>query len=68
MTDEKIIFEDTTSDDAAFSFTGRVLENYFNATTEDWINARRIINGTQAAALIATTARDFNAAIFELGA
>lgn len=62
MTDEKIIFENF-SDDQNFSFTGRVLEDYFNDTTEDWINARRIINGTDHAAMIAETAKDFFAAL-----
>ncbi len=62
MTDVEIIFADFR-DDQNFSFTGRTLEDYFNATTEDWISARRIINGTQAAELIAKTALDFHAAI-----
>jgi hypothetical protein len=62
MTDAKIIFEDF-SDDQNFSFTGKTLEDYFNDTTEDWYNARRIINGTQAAAMIAETAKDFYAAL-----
>lgn len=62
MTNEKIIFENF-SDDKNFSFTGRVLENYFNDTTEDWINARRIINGTDHAVMIADTAADFFAAL-----
>ena len=53
-------------DDENFSFTGKTLEDYFNDTTEDWYNARRIINGTQAAALVAETAQDFNNAIAEL--
>jgi hypothetical protein len=26
-------------------FTGKSLGNYFNNTTEDWVNARKIING-----------------------
>jgi hypothetical protein len=34
-------------------FTGKRLENYFNSTTNDPINARRIINGTDKAELIA---------------
>lgn len=33
-------------------FTGKQLSNYFNATTNDPINARRIINGTDKAELI----------------
>jgi len=62
MTDREIIFEDF-SDDRNFSFTGKSLEDYFNDTTEDWYNARRIINGTQAAAAIAETSKDFYAAL-----
>ena len=34
-------------------FTGKKLENYFNGQKEDWINARRIINGLDKANLIA---------------
>ena len=34
-------------------FTGKRLSNYFNSTTEDVYNARRIINGTDKASLIA---------------
>lgn len=33
-------------------FTGKRLENYFNSTTNDPFNARRIINGTDKAELI----------------
>lgn len=62
MTDAKIIFEDK-HDDKNFSFTGRTLEDYFNDDTEDWYNARRIINGTDHAQMIAETAQDFFAAL-----
>lgn len=34
-------------------FTGRSLEDYFNSTTDDPVNARRIINGTDRASEIA---------------
>lgn len=34
-------------------FTGKSLENYFNKTKDDPINARRIVNGTDKAKLIA---------------
>lgn len=37
-------------------FTGKKLLNYFNTTTEDVYNARRIINGTDKASLIANYA------------
>lgn len=44
-------------------FTGKSLERYFNAGTDDWINARRIVNGLDRAALIAGYGRAFHAAI-----
>lgn len=62
MTDAVIVFENF-HDENYFSFTGRTLEDYFNDTTEDWYNARRIINGTDHAAMIAETAKDFHAAL-----
>lgn len=65
MTDALVIFEDSTSVDPKFSFTGRTLEQYFNAKTEDWINARRVINGLDHAGIIAETAQDFYAALQE---
>lgn len=37
-------------------FTGRRLDHYFNNETTDWINARRIINGTDCAVKIANQA------------
>ena len=45
------------------SFTGRGLPTYFTATGADWLNARRIINGTDCAAQIAVYAKEFNAAL-----
>ena len=63
MTDAAIIFEDQASADPAFSFTGKTLEDYFNGQTEDWINARRIINGTDHAVMIAETAKEFYGAL-----
>lgn len=44
-------------------FTGRKLSTYFNTTTEDWKNARRIINGTDKADLIAAYAKQYYASI-----
>lgn len=41
-------------------FTGHYLEQYFNDTMEDWINARRIINGLDRAELIAGYAKRFH--------
>jgi len=62
MTDAKIIFEDF-SDDQNFTFTGKSLEDYFHGDTADWVGARRIINGTDHALVIAQTAWDFHAAL-----
>lgn len=44
-------------------FTGVSLEKYFNSTTEDWKNARRIINGLDKADLIADYAKTFYKAL-----
>lgn len=60
MTRTDVIFVETPSVDGNFTFTGRALEDYFNDNVEDWIGARRIINGTDHAALIAETAQEFN--------
>jgi putative chitinase len=43
-------------------FTGRRLEHYFNYKT-DWVNARRIVNGTDRAELIANYAKKFYKAL-----
>lgn len=45
------------------SFTGKKLSDYFLGAKADWINARRIINGTDRAADIAGYAKKFLAAI-----
>ncbi|GAC1624495.1 MAG: chitinase [Nevskia sp.] len=44
-------------------FTKKKLADYFGAGIEDWVNARRIINGTDKANLIAGYGQDFYAAI-----
>lgn len=44
-------------------FTGKCLEMYFNNNTEDWRNARRIINGTDKAELIADYGKRFFACL-----
>lgn len=44
-------------------FTGKKLSHYFNDTKEDWKNARRIINGTDKADLIAGYAMKFYTAL-----
>lgn len=41
------------------TFTGKKLSSYFNNTTTDWINARRIINGTDRASEIGGYAKQF---------
>lgn len=43
------------------AFTGKRLWDYFNDTKTDWINARRIINGTDKAEKIAEIAKQFYA-------
>lgn len=45
------------------TFTGKKLSNYFSATVEDWVNARRIINRLDKANLIADEGKKFYAAI-----
>jgi putative chitinase len=44
-------------------FTGKKLADYFNKTKEDWVNARRIINGLDKANSIAQYAKRYYAAI-----
>lgn len=44
-------------------FTGRRLENYFQGATEEWVNARRIINGLDRAQIVAGYARNFYSAV-----
>ncbi len=43
------------------TFTGKKLAHYFNDKKTDWLNARRIINGTDRAAEIAGIAKQFYA-------
>jgi hypothetical protein len=45
------------------SFTGVKLGDYFNATKEDWINARRIINGTDRAQAISLYGKSYYASL-----
>jgi putative chitinase len=47
----------------AGTFTGRKFSSFFNPTKEDWVNARRIINGLDKANNIAAYAKDFYGAI-----
>lgn len=44
-------------------FTGKKLSDYITATSADFVNARRIINGTDHAVLIAGFAKSFETAI-----
>lgn len=44
-------------------YTGKKLSAYFNPSTEDWVNARRIINGLDKAELIANQAKLFYQAL-----
>lgn len=55
----KIMFKGMEDGD----FTGKAFRHYFNATSEDWVNARRIINGLDKANTIAGYAKDFYRAI-----
>lgn len=48
-------------------FTGKKLSDYFNDTKEDWVNARRIINGTDRAQMIADYGKKFYAALSHTG-
>lgn len=60
----KIMFEGMLRGSSSFGdFTGKCLEQYFNATEEDWINARRIINGRDKASLISKYAKNFYTAL-----
>lgn len=56
----KIMFEGMTKGSSSFGdFTGKCLEIYFNKTANDPVGARRIINGTDKASLIAGHYHDF---------
>lgn len=60
----KIMFEGMTKGSSNFGdFTGKCLEMYFNEHTEDAISARKIINGTDRAQLIAGYYNSFKAAL-----
>lgn len=72
MTRNEMLFEDHTGGPGEpggpgagtdFSFTGRTLEDYFSGAKADWVGARRIINGTDHAAIIAATVQEFNSAL-----
>lgn len=60
----EIMFEGMLHASSSFGdFTGRSLEQYFNKNTEDWVNARRVINGLDCAAQIAKNAKIFYAGL-----
>jgi hypothetical protein len=44
-------------------YTGKKLSDYFSDKKEDWVNARRIINGVDCAVIIAGFAKAFYEAI-----
>lgn len=44
-------------------YTGKKLKDYFNDTKEDWVNARKIINGLDKAELIAGYGKKFMEAL-----
>ena len=55
-----IMFEGMTKGASSVGdFTGKCLEMYFSSTVEDWTGARKIINGTDKAELIASYGRLF---------
>lgn len=63
----KIMFEGMTRGASSVGdFTGKCLEMYFNDKTDDPVGARRIINGTDKAELIADYHRKFLASIVYL--
>lgn len=45
------------------AFSGKKLSDVFAGDKEDWFNARRIINGTESAALVAGYAKDYYRAL-----
>ena len=49
------------------TFTGKKLPDYVHGTKVDYVNARRVVNGTDRAAIIANYARAFEAALLEAG-
>ena len=57
--DKQTAFDIMTRGMASGRFTGKKLSAYINATKCDYIDARRVINGTDKALLIAGYARDF---------
>lgn len=60
----KIMFEGMTKGSSSFGdFTGKCLEMYFNEATEDWVGARRIINGNDRAEDIAKYSKEFYKAL-----
>ena len=60
----KIMFEGMcTGKSFKGDFTGKHLGNYFNKTTEDWFNARRIINSLDRAQLVAGYGVKFHEAL-----
>jgi putative chitinase len=60
----RIMFEGMTRGETGIGdFTRKSLEDYFNATGSDWVNARRIINGTDRAQEIAEYGKQFYAAL-----
>lgn len=60
----QIMFEGMLRASSSFGdFTGKCLEMYFNETKEDWVGARKIINGTDKASLIADYAKTYYSAL-----
>lgn len=56
----KVMFEGMTKGSSSLGdFTGKCLEQYFNEQKEDWVNARKIINGLDKANEIAEYSKKF---------
>lgn len=48
-------------------FTGKKLSDYINASKRDYVNARRVVNGTDKAKAIAEIAKDYEIALSHQG-
>ncbi len=63
----RIMFEGMTKGSSSFGdFTGKSLEIYFNQEREDWVNARKIINGLDKSELIAEYGKRFHKALLNI--
>ena len=63
INDDKTVAVQTREGMILGTFTGKKLGDYFKGVKQDWEGARRIINGTDKKALIASYAQKYYAAI-----